>query len=246
MRRPRASSSSRARSHDGKERERSAVGTNVTETAPSWLDRFREESSRIPVPPMFRPAPGARAAAVLILFGEGPDGPDVLLTERAATLKKHAGQPAFPAAASTRRTTARSRRRCARRGRRPLSNRPKRGRPLHVARAVPVAQRAPGHARRRLVAGAVGHRARPPGEVATVARVPLDELVDPGNRVMVRHPSGIRMGAFRVRDMLVWGSRPRCSPRSWTRGLEPAVGHVSDRGPAARGAGPRRPGLRIS
>ena len=35
-------------------------------------------------------------AAVLVLFGEGPDGPDVLLTQRAATLRKHAGQPAFP------------------------------------------------------------------------------------------------------------------------------------------------------
>src|SRR6201999_28694 len=34
--------------------------------------------------------------AVLILFGEGADGPDLLLLQRADTLRKHAGQPAFP------------------------------------------------------------------------------------------------------------------------------------------------------
>ena len=33
---------------------------------------------------------------MLILFGEGPDGPDLLLLQRADTLRKHAGQPAFP------------------------------------------------------------------------------------------------------------------------------------------------------
>ena len=38
----------------------------------------------------------ARSAAVLMLFGEGARGPDLLLTERAATMRSHAGQPAFP------------------------------------------------------------------------------------------------------------------------------------------------------
>ena len=42
---------------------------------------------------------GARRSAVLILFGEGRNGPDVLLTERAATLRSHAGQVAFPGGA---------------------------------------------------------------------------------------------------------------------------------------------------
>ena len=36
------------------------------------------------------------ASAVLILFGEGPGGPDVLLIEKSAHLRRHAGQPAFP------------------------------------------------------------------------------------------------------------------------------------------------------
>ena len=34
--------------------------------------------------------------AVLLLFEDGPDGPDVLLTQRAATLRSHAGQVSVP------------------------------------------------------------------------------------------------------------------------------------------------------
>ncbi|WP_245666247.1 NUDIX hydrolase [Actinomadura latina] len=178
----------------------------MTETAPSWLERFRQEGPRMPVPPMLRPSPAARAAAVLILFGEGPEGPDVLLTERAATLNKHAGQPAFPGgridpgddgpvAAALREAWEEA-------GVEPagvdvLCTLPEQYLPHSEHRVTPIAgwwrepsEIAPGH----------------PGEVATVARVPLDELVDPANRLMVRHPSGIRLGpAFRVRDMLVWG-----------------------------------------
>lgn len=181
----------------------------MTETAPvcpPWLDRFRAEGPRMTVPPMIRPAPGARAAAVLILFGEGSDGPDVLLTERAATLNKHAGQPAFPGgridpeddgpvAAALREAWEEA-------GVEPsgvdvLCSLPELYLSRSEHRVTPVAgwwrqpsEIAPGH----------------PGEVATVARVPIAELVDPANRLMVRHPSGIRLGpAFRVRDMLVWG-----------------------------------------
>ncbi|HET8684438.1 MAG TPA: hypothetical protein VFM54_21580, partial [Micromonosporaceae bacterium] len=55
------------------------------------------------------PADGARDSAVLVLLGQGEaagdggdgggtgaDGPDVLVLQRAATLRNHAGQPAFP------------------------------------------------------------------------------------------------------------------------------------------------------
>ena len=42
------------------------------------------------------PDEGGRASAVLMLIAEGENGPDVLLIQRAAALRNHAGQPAFP------------------------------------------------------------------------------------------------------------------------------------------------------
>jgi hypothetical protein len=44
-----------------------------------------------------------------------------------------------------------------------------------------------------------------PQEVADVHRVPIAELVDPSNRVRVRHPRGFVGPGFAVRGMLVWG-----------------------------------------
>ncbi|WP_018654103.1 NUDIX hydrolase [Actinomadura flavalba] len=176
-------------------------------SCPPWLDRLRAAAPTLDVPPMLRPRPGrGRAAAVLLLFGEGPDGPDVLLTERAATLAKHAGQPAFPGGridpeddgpvhAALREAWEEA-------GVEPggvevLATMPE----LYLARSehrvTPVAawwrdpsEIAPGH----------------PGEVATVARVPITDLTDPANRVTVRHPNGLKLGpAFKVGGMFVWG-----------------------------------------
>jgi 8-oxo-dGTP pyrophosphatase MutT (NUDIX family) len=44
-----------------------------------------------------------------------------------------------------------------------------------------------------------------PNEVAAVSRVPLADLADPANRVMVKHPMGYASPAFKVAGMLVWG-----------------------------------------
>ena len=51
------------------------------------------EDLSLPLPPAEGPG---RRSAVLILFGEDANGPNVLITERAATLRSHAGQPSFP------------------------------------------------------------------------------------------------------------------------------------------------------
>ncbi len=52
------------------------------------------------VPPVIRPpASGGRRSAVLVLFGEGSDGPDLLYIQRSEGLRRHAGQPAFPGGA---------------------------------------------------------------------------------------------------------------------------------------------------
>ena len=45
------------------------------------------------------PDESGRRSAVLILFGDGDDGPDVLLIQRAQDMRSHAGQPAFPGGA---------------------------------------------------------------------------------------------------------------------------------------------------
>src|SRR5437868_6535398 len=42
-----------------------------------------------------------------------------------------------------------------------------------------------------------------PAEVARVERLPVRDLVDPANRLRVRHPSGWIGPAFRVRGMFV-------------------------------------------
>ena len=69
---------------------------------PDWLlpvakaaeDVRPEQLSRFLPPP-----DGGRQSAVLILFGEGPRGPEVLLLERAGNLRSHAGQTSFPGGA---------------------------------------------------------------------------------------------------------------------------------------------------
>jgi hypothetical protein len=47
--------------------------------------------------------------------------------------------------------------------------------------------------------------AREPDEVESVTRVRIADLVNPVNRVSVRHPSGYVGPGFHVNDMLVWG-----------------------------------------
>ena len=151
------------------------------------------------------PKDGGRPAAVLILFGEGAEGPDVLLIERAASLRKHAGQPAFPGGALD-----------------PTDDGP-------VAAALREAEEEVGLDPSGVVVLATlpelylpvsGFVVTPvlawwrrptsvapvdPAEVAGVVRVPIQELSDPANRVEVHHPAGRIGPGFAVRDLLVWG-----------------------------------------
>lgn len=157
------------------------------------------------------PVDGGRASAVLVLLGEdyGPDnpgaGPDVLVLERAATLRNHAGQVAFPggvadpedvdaAATALREATEEV-------GLDPttvqvVTELPTLWIPVSNYLVTPV-----------LAWWRMPHevRAVDAGEVARVERLPVRELVDPANRLRVRHPSGWIGPAFRARDLLVWG-----------------------------------------
>lgn len=180
------------------------------ERAPRWLhplltavrDVDAETLSRHRIPP----PEGGRRAAVLILFGEDLDhGPDVLLMERASTLRDHAGQVAFPGG-----------------GRDPGDRDP-------VATALREAEEETGldpagveplallpelfiPPSGFVVTPVLAHWARPcavhaadPAETAAVVRVPLAALADPANRLKVGHPSGYVGPAFAVAGLLVWG-----------------------------------------
>ena len=70
---------------------------------PKWLEPI-EAAARLVTnadlsPLLPAPPEDARRAAVLMLFAEGEQGPDLLFTERAPTLRSHAGQISFPGGA---------------------------------------------------------------------------------------------------------------------------------------------------
>ncbi|GAT67963.1 CoA pyrophosphatase [Planomonospora sp. ID91781] len=173
---------------------------------PEWLETLAERAAERPVPPALRPPrSGGRPAAVLLLFGEGPLGPDVLLIQRSSRGRRHAGQPAFPGggvdpedggpvAAALREAEEET-------GLDPSG--------VHVVGTMPELYIWRSDNRVTPVIGwwhtpSAVHAASP-DEVESVERVPVAELVDPANRLVLSHPSGYASPAFRVRGLLVWG-----------------------------------------
>ncbi len=162
---------------------------------------------------MAPPASGGRRSAVLILFGEGPAGPDVLLVQRSPWLRRHAGQPAFPGGAID----------------------PQDGGPVAAAlreaaeealvdpAGVDVLAVLPdlyiprsGFAVTPVLAwwrqpGPIGPG--DPAEVTAVRRVPVAELADPANRLSVRYPTGPAGPAFQAGRHARSGGSPAWS---WT------------------------------
>lgn len=154
----------------------------------------------------FHPPPAdGRASAVLILIGEGDDGPDVLIIERAHDMRAHAGQPAFPGGAQdpddADAIAAALREAVEETGLDPdgvvvFALLPDLWVPVSNFVVTPVLAwwRSPS-----------GVRAVDRAEVASVHRVPIAELSDPVHRTRVRHPSGYIGYGFAVRDLLIWG-----------------------------------------
>ncbi|GAB2590860.1 CoA pyrophosphatase [Microlunatus antarcticus] len=174
---------------------------------PSWVGPLAAALAEHAEPwvDVLRPAQGARKSAVLALFGEGPSGPEVLLVERALTLRSHPGQIAFPGGAAdpgdvdlvdTALREAYEECGVLRDGVEVLGALPA----AHVVvsgfdvTAVVAWWRVP-----------LADTPADPGEVAAVLRVPVADLVDPANRVTARHPTGFRGPAFTVAGHLVWG-----------------------------------------
>ncbi len=172
---------------------------------PGWLAALARAAAGMPVPAALQPGPGGRPAAVLILFGTGADGPDLLLVQRGPRLRRHAGQPAFPGGVIDESD----------------------GGPVQAALREAAEEAGVDPSGVRVLAVlpdmfiwrsgftvtpvlAWWQRPAPvapgdPVEVAAVARVAVAELADPAHRLSIRLPSGVAGPAFRVAGMLVWG-----------------------------------------
>ena len=176
------------------------------EDVPGWLTALAGVAAAMPVPAALQPRPGGRPAAVLILFGPGPEGPDLLLVQRGPRLRRHAGQPAFPGGAidaSDAGPVEAALREAAEEARvdpsgvQVLAVLPDLFIPRSGFTVTPVL--------------AWWRRPAPVGpgdpvEVTAVARIAIAELADPAHRLTIRLPSsGAASPAFRVGGMLVWG-----------------------------------------
>jgi 8-oxo-dGTP pyrophosphatase MutT (NUDIX family) len=175
------------------------------EDVPGWLAALAPKVAGMPVPPALQPEAAGRPAAVLILFGPGADGPDLLLVQRSPGLRRHAGQPAFPGGAideSDRGPVQAALREAAEEARVDPSG-------VQVLAVLP-----------EMFIWRSGFTVTPvlawwrrpapvgpgdPAEVSAVARVAVADLADPAHRLSIRLPSGAAGPAFRVAGMLVWG-----------------------------------------
>ncbi|MFI9269645.1 NUDIX hydrolase [Kitasatospora sp. NPDC052896] len=185
----------------------------VRDGLPSWLLPVRTAAETVRPEQLSRflpPAEGGRHSAVLLLFGEGPAGPDLLLIERSRTLRKHAGQVSFPGGALEEAdgdvhgpgpVAAALREAAEETGLDPsgvqvFATLPALYIPVSDFVVTPVL----GWWRRETPVGPVD-----PGETGAVFRVPLAELADPARRGRYRHPSGFTGPAFEVDGRVVWG-----------------------------------------
>lgn len=177
---------------------------------PAWMGHLMErlQGQEAAYFAKHRPQPShrARQAAVLMLYGpHDGGGDDVVLTERTAHLRSHAGQVSFPGGrldpgdhgpidAALREAEEEIGLDAS--GVRVLGQLPELFLSASVSAVTPVL--------------AWWERPRPifahsEEEVARVARVPVADLLDPANRFTAVHPSGYRSPAFEVDGLFVWG-----------------------------------------
>jgi len=194
-------------------------------TAPRSLLRLAEAAALAP-PTRFsaiRPPADGRESAVLVLFGPTPEHLELvaageemlddlqlaelelLVTQRAHTLRSHAAQPAFPGgrvdpdddgAVGAALREAGEETGLDPAGVEVLATLPRLGILPSRSIVVPVL----GWWHTPSVVGAVD-----PAEVARVLPVPVSRLLDPDVRVRVVHPSGRLGRGFVVDELLIWG-----------------------------------------
>lgn len=177
---------------------------------PSWVRQIADVVPRVQIGQLtaFRAPDDAvvRQAAVLIAFsGQVRADADVLLTERASTLRSHPGQAAFPGGAvdagDASAVAAALREAHEETGLPPGS--------VRVLGSLPELYLPPSGFGVTPVVGWMPEpepvRVNDPAEVARVQWLRLDALLDPRHRFTTRHPSGFIGPAFDVDGMFVWG-----------------------------------------
>ncbi|MFF5407600.1 NUDIX hydrolase [Streptomyces misionensis] len=181
---------------------------------PAWLDPVVRAAGTIQPRQLSRFLPpengSGRQSAVLILFGDGERGPELLLMERAGSLRSHAGQPSFPGGSLD-----------------PEDGDPRGEGPLRAALREAEEETGLDPAGVQLfsvlprlyipvsgfvVTPVLGWWREPspvgvvdPNETARVFTVPVADLTDPANRATAVHPRGHQGPAFLVESALVWG-----------------------------------------
>ncbi len=175
---------------------------------PDWLEpltRSLAQPDRLAEVVALRPGVGARRAAVLVLLGSGPEGPEILFVERASTMRTHAGQIAFPGGAvdagdldlaDTALREGVEETGLDRAGVEILGSLPA----AHVEVSGFDVTAVIGWWFAPSPVAAVDLR-----EAASILIVPVSRLTDPAHRARVRHPSGYTGPAFEVDDHLIWG-----------------------------------------
>ena len=182
---------------------------------PEWLHRLADAAATVRPEQLSRflpPEEGGRDSAVLLLFaGDGGvdpstlDGADVLLIERSHGMRSHAGQVAFPGGGvdpdDAGPVEAALREAAEETGLDPggvavVGTLPALFLPVSDYVVTPVL----GWWRDPSPVSVVDE-----GEVASVHRVALADLLDPANRFQTRHPSGFTGAAFDVAGLYGWG-----------------------------------------
>ena len=173
---------------------------------PEWLRDLAAAAAVMEVPPFSRPpASGGRRSAVLVLFGDGVRGPDLLYIQKNEGLRRHAGQPAFPGGkieeSDDGPVGAALREAAEETGLDPagvdvLTTLPEMFIARSQFRVVPALAwwRTPSAVRPTDIR-----------EVAAVERIGVADLADPANRLTLRFPGGYSGPAFRIGSMLIWG-----------------------------------------
>ncbi|TQL70690.1 NUDIX domain-containing protein [Nocardioides albertanoniae] len=189
------------------------TAAEVASSRPEWFEEIVAAAQQIQgedISQFLPPEDGsARESAVLLLFGEGPDGPDLLLTERSHTMRSHPGQVSFPGGKLDPGETAEEaalREAWEETGLDPTG--------------VDVAARLPAlwipfsnHAVVPVIAWwrePSPVSARSLEEVHAVYRVPLSDLIEPAHRIQVGAPGRVDwlMPAFLIgpaKDVILWG-----------------------------------------